>query len=922
MRRSGVRSLFAVLVILGASGCAATGLESKPSSPYKPVNFRGAYEPYPSGMRLLVHEDPNTRQVTLDVSYRAGAADEPVGKEGLAALARRLTFLARHGQPQAPQLRSRILSLGAESGASHTYDATDYWLAAPVERFASLVSLEAQRMREPLANITEADFIAERDRLVAELREDPVFNPRSVGMRWMHELLLAGHPYGHAVQGTPESVQRLSLEEVRAFVKEHYTPARAVLVVSGPMTVADVKYEVARGFAGLTGMTSSERTPPVDQSFLAPPRVKPAGSFPGVVKRAAVAHPQLWMVWQLPGLRPGKNIQPRILAGIFDSWLSGELYEPQGVLPTQVFNDNLRQLHVLTGESFVQELSGVTLVGVVLTLGPDADAKAVAERVWRGLGFVHSTSRFGGDSRGRLALAYLDLYKELEQVPTSEMARYLRLTGQVNFLSARQQQIQTSFEELDEYVFEYVQKGDTWTMLLVPEQDGAVHPLPGVFLQERARLESLRLAPSTFDVRRLAPPPGAPPAAEFTLSNGLKVVALRRDSYPLVDAALSLRVAAPTNTEEAASVLAPLARWRDGYFPAWGRMSGRTQANQAALRAWAVSVNVQPMLDTFREVLEKPVLWFDDGERVLRMKRAASQPEWRALQELKARLFPGHFYGTFLDPETLPSLTLQQQREWHAAHVRPEATTLLLVGDLPPSPELRQRVEELLGRWRPEGGSAPLQASVQEAAVPSARSVTVVDTPGKPHASIFVGLRWPLLTAGQEAAADMLDPLLEDRLGQRLREAGSPGVLTFYEQRPLAASLTLHTVVDTKKVTWGLEQILAELSQLEEVPLPSEAVEQARWLVAREYPARFRTSAEVVRQWELLMQRGRALDHWEKYPEQLGAVTPEALQRLVGALNLGSEVVVITGDAATLKPELVKAGFQVEVLAAPSTVAR
>jgi len=42
----------------------------------------------------------------------------------------------------------------------------------------------------------------------------------------------------------------------------------------------------------------------------------------------------------------------------------------------------------------------------------------------------------------------------------------------------------------------------------------------------------------------------------------------------------------------------------------------------------------------------------------------------------------------------------------------------------------------------------------------------------------------------------------------------------------------------------------------------------------------------------------------------------------VGALNLGSEVVVITGDAAALKPELVKAGFQVEVLAAPSTAAR
>ncbi|MCY1073151.1 hypothetical protein [Archangium lansingense] len=63
---------------------------------------------------------------------------------------------------------------------------------------------------------------------------------------------------------------------------------------------------------------------------------------------------------------------------------------------------------------------------------------------------------------------------------------------------------------------------------------------------------------------------------------------------------------------------------------------------------------------------------------------------------------------------------------------------------------------------------------------------------------------------------------------------------------------------------------------------------------------------------EDLARWGRAPEHWEKYPELLSAVTPAELQALVKRLNLGSEVIVITGDAALLKPQLEKAGYRVE----------
>src|SRR4051812_16952422 len=94
-----------LLLLLSLCGCAALTLP--PNQPLaRPVLFRGAYEEFPSGLRLVVHEDPQASRVAMDVSYRVGATDEPEGKEGLAHLVEHLTFLCRPGGARAPRLTS------------------------------------------------------------------------------------------------------------------------------------------------------------------------------------------------------------------------------------------------------------------------------------------------------------------------------------------------------------------------------------------------------------------------------------------------------------------------------------------------------------------------------------------------------------------------------------------------------------------------------------------------------------------------------------------------------------------------------------------------------------------------------------------------------------------------------------------------
>jgi zinc protease len=116
----------------------------------------------------------------------------------------------------------------------------------------------------------------------------------------------------------------------------------------------------------------------------------------------------------------------------------------------------------------------------------------------------------------------------------------------------------------------------------------------------------------------------------------------------------------------------------------------------------------------------------------------------------------------------------------------------------------------------------------------------------------------------------------------------------------------------------AVEQILAELGTLEAELLPREVVERARWQVARGYDLRFQTTAAAAERLLELERLGRPADAWETYPEAIAAVTPEAVQALVKQLSLGMEVVIILGDAATLRPQLESAGYPVEVLARPT----
>ncbi|MFP2904143.1 M16 family metallopeptidase [Pyxidicoccus sp. 3LFB2] len=434
-------------------------------------------------MRLVVREDPRAKQVTVYVSYRVGATDEPAGKAGLAELAARLSLMARHGGASAQTLEARLEAADVTSRNAVTYDDTELWSTLAPARFARAVELEAQRMAEPLAHVTEEDFRRVRARQMDDLWARYETPGKGPAQRWLHEKLLPGHPYGRPMGGTPESIEHLTLEDVQAFVKANYTPAHAVLVVSGPVPLADAKFEVARAFSRVTGVGSDKRIPPVER--IPPPAPEdPPGDAPMEVVRGSAKVPRLHFLLTVPGRYSGKYAEGMLMLEVMKSWMGA----------------NLRRDEYPLGNSYTatyQELDGLTVIDCAVDLMRqvrEEEARTLAvtmrgtlesygERMLEGMSGREAgpSASFQAEQGGRASYNHtsaVQLRRQMDQELLSQsrmgsaanLARMLRATGRADILRFREEQVNRAFTHsvMSPYLRQYLRAERVRTLLVLP----------------------------------------------------------------------------------------------------------------------------------------------------------------------------------------------------------------------------------------------------------------------------------------------------------------------------------------------------------------------------------------------------------------------------------------------------------------------
>ena len=192
----------------------------------------------PNGMLGVVVPDNRAPVVTHMVWYRVGGADEPVGKSGIAHFLEHLMFKATDKLPSGEF--SKIVSrLGGNDNAFTSHDATAYFQRVAKERLGQVMSMEADRMVN--LKLAENEVLTERDVILEERRSRVENNPSAILDEQMRAALFRNHRYGVPVIGWEHEIATLSRKDALDFYKAHYAPNNAILVVSGDVTVEEVR---------------------------------------------------------------------------------------------------------------------------------------------------------------------------------------------------------------------------------------------------------------------------------------------------------------------------------------------------------------------------------------------------------------------------------------------------------------------------------------------------------------------------------------------------------------------------------------------------------------------------------------------------------------------------------------------------------
>lgn len=183
----------------------------------------------PNGLRVLVHEDRNTPLVAVNVTYHVGSRDECPDKTGFAHLFEHLMFA---GSRNVPDFDEPLQRAGGENNAYTTNDYTTFYEILPAENLETALFLESDRMLA--LRITKRALNVQRRVVVEEFKETCLNEPYGDAWHHLSELMFKVHPYRWPVIGlAPEHVDNATIDDVREFFQNWYTPNNAVLTIAG-----------------------------------------------------------------------------------------------------------------------------------------------------------------------------------------------------------------------------------------------------------------------------------------------------------------------------------------------------------------------------------------------------------------------------------------------------------------------------------------------------------------------------------------------------------------------------------------------------------------------------------------------------------------------------------------------------------------
>ncbi len=271
----------------------------------------------PNGLQVVVVPQPSAPLVAVTLAVNAGPAHETPQQSGVSHLFEHLLF---EGTLHADrQVHTRhIEDVGGGQRAVTKYDWTSYEFAVPLGQLAVPFWLLSERLMYAESGLVAARLAHQLEVVLHEKAQTVDSVPyTSAEWRLAERLYGADHPYAGRIIGREETLRGFTVQEARRFYRGFYTPSNALLVVVGPVDIAEVRALVARYFHDAS---SGKR-----RSLDVEGRARSAARRPGVshVSAADVPAPRLTFAW----IQPVASFEEELALAVLAEFLNLRLKE-------------------------------------------------------------------------------------------------------------------------------------------------------------------------------------------------------------------------------------------------------------------------------------------------------------------------------------------------------------------------------------------------------------------------------------------------------------------------------------------------------------------------------------------------------------------------------------------------------------------
>jgi zinc protease len=650
-----------------------------------------------NGLQVVIVRNALAPVVTVELNFKVGGDETPPGFPGSAHAEEHMAFRGCTGMT-ADQTAAIYAQLGGRDNADTQQNITQYFTTVPAADLD--VALQAQAACLRGVDDSEAEWAHERGAIEQEVSRD-LSNPTYKFVNRLNADMFSGTPYAHDPLGTRSSFDATTGAMLHDFYKQWYTPGNAILVIVGDVEPAATLAKIKQFYSDIPNRPVPKH-PAVNLAPVKPETFTLDSNLPYVLG---------FIAYRMPGTDSPDYAATQILADVLASQ-RGDIY---GMVPAG------KALYASFGVAESYPKASVGFGEIALPAGADSTGPINEMRQ-----IIESYAQKGlpqdlFDAAKRSEIASAEFQRNSIPGLASLWSESLAAEGRNSPDEDIQAIRKVTLADVNRVAKQYLVSANSITATLKPSPSGEAVAAKGFGGEEK--MTSAPTKPvvlpawAAASLSQLKVPSDYVVASDTKLPNGLRLIVKSDHTSPTVTVVGTVKnnadLQTPKGQEGVSDVL-------DGLY-SYGTETLDRLAFQKALDDIAANesagfdFSVQVLKENFSRGVElladnelHPAL---PAEAFTVVKDQTTQyvagnlksPGYRTSRALDLALLPlGDPVLREVTPATLGNVTLGDVKQFHAATMRPDLTTIVVIGDVSPD-EAKTVIGKWFGGWKADG---------------------------------------------------------------------------------------------------------------------------------------------------------------------------------------------------------------------------